>query len=142
MGNLRLQSAAWNIMHRYKLFTTIFLFLNVLAEFQMALASDSIEPSVVKLVVTKREPDYFKPWNKAAPEKVSGSGVVIDGKLILTNAHVVMHASQVFVQMRRGGDQLNAKVKAIGPGIDLALVEVVDPEKLKDVPALPLVDEL
>jgi S1-C subfamily serine protease len=107
-----------------------------------ALAADSIEPSVVKLVVTKREPDYFRPWTKAAPEKVSGSGVVIDGKRILTNAHVVMHASQVFVQMRRGGDQLTAKVKAIGPGIDLALVELTDPEPLKDVPALELADEL
>ena len=107
-----------------------------------ALAEDKIEPSVVKLIVTKREPDYFRPWTKAAPEKVSGSGVVIDGKRILTNAHVVMHASQVFVQMRRGGDQLNAKVKAIGPGIDLAIVELVDPATLKDVPAIPLADEL
>ena len=109
---------------------------------QATWAADSIEPSVVKLLVTKREPDYFKPWTKAAPEKVSGSGVVIDGKRILTNAHVVMHASQVFVQMRRGGDQMAAKVKAIGPGIDLAIVELTDPEKLKDVPALPLADEL
>lgn len=106
------------------------------------LAEDKIEPSVVKLIVTKREPDYFRPWTKAAPEKVSGSGVVIDGKRILTNAHVVMHASQVFVQMRRGGDQLNAKVKAIAPGIDLAIVELVDPTPLKDVPEIPLADEL
>ena len=75
----------------------------------VASAADNIEASVVKLLVTKREPDYFKPWTKAAPEKASGSGVVIDGKRILTNAHVVMHASQVFVQMRRGGDQLNCK---------------------------------
>ena len=105
-------------------------------------AADNIEASVVKLLVTKREPDYFKPWTKAAPEKASGSGVVIEGKRILTNAHVVMHASQVFVQMRRGGDQLNAKVKAIGPGIDLAIVELTDPEQLKDVPAVPLADEL
>ena len=51
----------------------------------------------------------------------------------LTNAHVALHGSQVFVQMRRGGDQFNAEVKAIGPGIDLAVVEVPDPEKLKDV---------
>ena len=105
-------------------------------------ATDNIEESVVKLLVTKRAPDYFKPWTKAAPEKVSGSGVVIDGKRILTNAHVVMHASQVFVQMRRGGDQMTAKVKAIGPGIDLAIVELVDPTPLKDIPALPLADAL
>jgi S1-C subfamily serine protease len=108
----------------------------------VASAADDIEASVVKVLVTKREPDYFKPWTKAAPEKSSGSGVVIEGKRILTNAHVVMHASQVFVQMRRGGDQLNAKVKAIGPGIDLAIVELTDPERLKDVPAVPLADAL
>ena len=53
-----------------------------------------------------------------------------------------MHASQVFVQMRRGGDQMTATVKAIGPGIDLAIVELNDPEPLKDVPALELADEL
>jgi S1-C subfamily serine protease len=106
------------------------------------LAADGIESSVVKLLVTKREPDFFRPWTKSAPEKVAGSGVVIDGKRILTNAHVVMYASQVFVQMRRGGDQLAAKVKAIGPGIDLAIVELSDPEKLKDVPSLQLADEL
>lgn len=105
-------------------------------------ATDSIEGSVVKLLVTKREPDYFKPWTKALPEKVSGSGVVIDGKRILTNAHVVMHASEVFVQMRRGGDQMTAKVKAVGPGIDLAIVELVDPAPLKDVAAVPLADAL
>jgi S1-C subfamily serine protease len=105
-------------------------------------AADGVEASVVKLLVTKRQPDYFKPWMKSAPEKVSGSGVVIEGNRILTNAHVVLHASEVFVQMRRGGDQLPAKVKAIGPGIDLALVELTNPEKLKDIPPLPLATEL
>jgi S1-C subfamily serine protease len=105
-------------------------------------ADDKVEPSVVKLVVTKREPDYFRPWTKAGPEKVAGSGVVIEGKRILTNAHVVLHASEVLVQLRRGGDQLPAKVKAIGPSIDLAVVELNEPSKLKDIPALPLADEL
>ena len=118
------------------------LFAGPLLACRITLAADAIEPSVVKLIVNKRKPDYFRPWTKAAPEKVSGSGVVIDGKRILTNAHVVMHASQVYVQMRRGGDQLNAEVKAIGPGIDLAVVELTDPDQLKDVPGMRLADEL
>jgi S1-C subfamily serine protease len=121
---------------------TTFVLVDLLVGCDAVLAADHIESSVVKLLVTKREPDYFRPWTKAAPEKSSGSGVVIDGKRILTNAHVVMYASQVFVQLRRGGDQLNAKVTAIGPGIDLALVELIDPEPLKDIPAIPLADEL
>ncbi len=127
---------------RFSCFAIFAILVAPLLTIRTALATDSIEPSVVKLLVTKRESDYFKPWTKAAPEKVSGSGVVIGKNRILTNAHVVMHASQVFVQMRRGGDQLNAKVKAIAPGIDLALVELTDPDALKDVPAIPLADEL
>ncbi|HYO25134.1 MAG TPA: hypothetical protein VEQ85_09300, partial [Lacipirellulaceae bacterium] len=43
-----------------------------------------VEASVVKLSVTKREPDFFRPWTKASPTKVSGSGVVISGARILT----------------------------------------------------------
>ncbi len=122
----------------------LFVVIVVTATFSSrpTMAVDGIEASVVKLLVTKRQPDFFRPWTKAAPEKVSGSGVVIDKNRILTNAHVVMDASEVFVQMRRGGDQLAAKVKAIGPGIDLAIVELTDPDKLKDIPALPLAKEL
>ena len=100
------------------------------------------DQSVVKLNVTKREPDFFRPWTKASPSKVSGSGVVIAGPRILTNAHVVMYASEVFVQLRQGGDQLHGKVTAIAPGIDLALVELIDPEALEDIEPLSLADEL
>ena len=114
----------------------------VLCDVRSSEAADGVEHSVVKLIVTKRSPDFFRPWTKASPEKASGSGVVIEGNRILTNAHVVMHASQVFVQTRKGGDQLNAKVTAIGPGIDLAVVELADPEKLKDVQPIAIADDL
>jgi S1-C subfamily serine protease len=101
-----------------------------------------IEDSVVKINVTSRAPDYFRPWTKASPSKASGSGVVIDGSRILTNAHVVMHASEVLVQLRKGGDQFTAKVKAIAPGIDLALVELKDPAGLEGVKPVELAAEL
>jgi S1-C subfamily serine protease len=101
-----------------------------------------VESSVVKLSVTKREPDFFHPWTKASPSKVSGSGAVISGRRILTNAHVVMYASEVFVQLSHGGDQHTAKVTAIAPGMDLAVVELVDPAVLDDVEPLALADEL
>jgi S1-C subfamily serine protease len=101
-----------------------------------------VEDSVVKILTTHRQPDYFRPWTKASPSKASGSGVVIDGKRILTNAHVVMFASEVFVQLRKGGDQLTAKVVAIAPGIDLALLELVDPSALEDSAPVALADDL
>jgi S1-C subfamily serine protease len=116
--------------------------LSILFARQSALAVDGIEQSVVKVIVTKRAPDFFRPWTKAAPDKVAGSGVVIEGNRILTNAHVVMHASQVFVQMRKGGDQLSANVVGIGPGIDLAMLKLADEDKLENVSPVPLADEL
>lgn len=101
-----------------------------------------VEAAVVKINVTSRAPDFFRPWTKASPAKSSGSGVVIAGPRILTNAHVVMHASEVFVQLSQGGDQHTAKVTAIAPGIDLAIVELVDPSGLDGIAPLSLATEL
>lgn len=89
-------------------------------------ASINLEKSVVKVFSTLRGPDPFKPWSKAAPQEVTGSGVVIEGKRILTNAHVVEYASQVQVQNGQDGNKVSARVVAIARGMDLALLELDD----------------
>jgi S1-C subfamily serine protease len=86
----------------------------------------NIENAVVKVFSTLRGPDPFKPWGKAAPQDVTGSGVVIEGKRILTNAHVVGYASQVQVQANQAGDKVAATVVAVGRGIDLAILKLDD----------------
>ncbi len=85
-----------------------------------------VENAVVKIFATLRGPDPFRPWSKGTPQEVTGSGVVIEGNRILTNAHVVGYATQVQVQARQGGDKINASVVAIAPGIDLALLKLDD----------------
>lgn len=105
-------------------------------------AKPRIEAHVVKINITQRRPDFFRPWTKASPSKSSGSGVVISGNRILTNAHVVMYASQVLVQLQQGGDQLSAKVVAIAPGMDLAIVELLNPSALEDLPGLEIGEDL
>jgi S1-C subfamily serine protease len=87
----------------------------------------SIETSVVKVFSTMRYPDPFKPWTKQAPAEATGSGVVIEGRRILTNAHVVLYASQVQVQASAAGDKVAATVVAVAPGIDLAVLQLDDP---------------
>jgi S1-C subfamily serine protease len=57
-----------------------------------------VRKSVVKIFATVRRPDVTRPWTKSGPQEVSGSGVVIAGKRILTNAHVVNYASQVLIK--------------------------------------------
>ena len=86
-----------------------------------------VERSVVKVFTTVRYPDPFRPWAKQSPSEISGSGVVIDGHRILTNAHVVLYASQVQIQANQGGDKISATVEAIAPGIDLAVLKLDDP---------------
>jgi len=89
-------------------------------------APPAVENSVVKIFSTARFPDPFKPWQKQSPQDSSGTGVVIEGKRILTNAHVVLYASQVQVQAHQSGDRLPATVEFISPGIDLAVLKLED----------------
>ncbi len=89
--------------------------------------SPALENSVVKIFSTMRYPDPFKPWTKQAPSEATASGVVIEGKRILTNAHAVLYASQVQIQANAAGDKLSASVIAIAPGIDLAVLQLDDP---------------
>jgi len=57
--------------------------------------------SVVKIYSLQSAPDYDSPWNLSRPEQFSGSGCIIAGRRILTNAHMVSHAT--FIQVRRHG---------------------------------------
>ncbi len=85
-----------------------------------------IESSVVKIFSTARHPDTIRPWTKQAPSESTGSGVVIEGRRILTNAHVVLYASQVQVQANQSGEKISATVEAIAPAIDLAVLKLDD----------------
>jgi S1-C subfamily serine protease len=102
----------------------------------------AIENSVVKVFSTLRYPDPFRPWTKQAPSEVSGSGVVIEGKRILTNAHVVLYASQVQVQASAAGDKVSATVVAVAPGIDLAVLQLDDPTFFESHPAVARASKL
>jgi S1-C subfamily serine protease len=86
----------------------------------------SLENSVVKVFATLRRPDPFRPWGKAAPAEVTGSGVVIEGRRILTNAHVVGYASQVQIQANEAGDKVSATVVAVARDMDLAVLKLDD----------------
>src|SRR3954464_16082004 len=69
--------------------------------------------SVVKVFSQMRLPNPVRPWTKQNPIEVMGSGVVIEKNRILTNAHLVLYADEIFVQGGQGGDRVEAKVTAI-----------------------------
>lgn len=89
-------------------------------------AQDKTRDLVVKIHATHHTPDVLRPWTRNSPQQVKGSGVVIDGKRILTNAHVVRYASQIYVQPNQSADLISARVEAMTPGMDLAVLKLDD----------------
>lgn len=110
--------------------------------FQPLCGAAGVRDSVVRIEVTSRGPDYFRPWSKRSPSKSSGSGVMIEGNRILTNAHVVRFASQIQVQQHGASDQHAARVIAVGPEIDLAILELEDASVSEAIPPLEMDDTL
>jgi S1-C subfamily serine protease len=99
--------------------------------------ANRIEDSVVKVFATARYPDVYKPWTKQAPREITGSGVVLERKRILTNAHIVLFASQVQVQANQTGEKIPATVEAVAYGIDLAVLKLDDESFFDSHPPLP-----
>jgi S1-C subfamily serine protease len=89
-------------------------------------ASTSETNSVVKIYVTTNKMDYYRPWQSQGMSASVGSGAIIEGNKILTNAHVV--ADQTFIQVKKDGSpkKYTAKVIAVGHDCDLAVLTVED----------------
>jgi S1-C subfamily serine protease len=101
-----------------------------------------VENSVVKIFSTTRFPDPYKPWSKQGPRESTGTGVILEGKRILTNAHVVLYASQVQVQANQSGDKFSATVESIAQGIDLAVLKLEDESFFEGRAPLPRATKL
>jgi len=82
--------------------------------------------AIVKVFTTSTIYDYDSPWQTSGIEKCSGSGCIISGKRILTNAHVVSNATFIEVQRHGAPTIFTARVIAISHDADLALLQVED----------------
>ena len=77
------------------LFTsTVVLLLIVVAGIGTAAAD--VKDAIVKIYTVQAPPDYIRPWNTTGPNQLTGSGCIIKGRKILTNAHVV--SDSTFIQ--------------------------------------------
>ena len=107
-----------------------------------AASAGGVENSVVKIFSTMRYPDPYRPWTKGSATEATGTGVVIKGKRILTNAHVVGYASQIQVQANLAGDKYSATVEFIAPGIDLAVLKLDDESFFDTHPPMAMTQDL
>jgi len=97
--------------------------------------AQSIDSSIVKIFTVSKTTNYMEPWNSSI-ERSSGSGSIISGNRILTNAHVV--ANETFVEVKKYGDtkRYQAKVLEVSHDTDLALLEVTDKDFFKETTPL------
>ena len=85
-----------------------------------------LSASVVRIEVTMQEPDYRSPWDAGRIEGGVGSGFVISGRRILTNAHVVSNARFITITREGVSHPFIAHVRFIAHDCDLALLSVED----------------
>jgi S1-C subfamily serine protease len=88
-----------------------------------ALGADP-EKSVIQITTFSQQPDWDAPWRFDPVRRASGTGFVIRGKRIMTNAHVVSWAKEVMIRRYQDPRPYLAKVAFIGHDCDLALLEV------------------
>ena len=103
-----------------------------------AYAQRGLEEAIVKVYAVYSAYDYDMPWQLSRQDRGVGSGCVISGERILTNAHVV--ADQTFIQVKRAGhaEKYNATVEVVAHECDLALLKVDDPAFFVGVKPLTL----
>jgi S1-C subfamily serine protease len=98
------------------------------------------EKSVVMLQVVQQKWDYKTPWKQDQMGRGVGTGFIIDGKRILTNAHNVSNIKYLEVKKQNVAQRFPAKVVVVGHDCDLAIVDVEDASFYNDMVPLELGD--
>lgn len=96
------------------------------------------ERSVVRIVNHQQRGDWYSPWNAPAPTEGWGSGFVLEGGLVMTNAHVVSDSRLTYIYLHNDPRPHLARVHAIGHDCDLALLALDDPAVLESIEVLRL----
>lgn len=109
-------------MSLFKILITLLLFASFISAQEI---DNGVKDSIVKIYTVSTNPSYLEPWNSSM-SRSSGSGSIIQGNLILTNAHVV--ANHTFIEVRRYGkrERFRARVLSVSHQADLALLTVED----------------
>lgn len=127
------------------LFTRFILFSSLIYLCSgFSVQSEEIPQSIVKVFSYTQVFNPRTPWNMQFFSNGTGSGFVIEGNILLTNAHVVANAKYLEIKKPDNPKSYLAKIKHISHACDLAVLEVEDksfydnmsPLKLGNLPEL------
>jgi S1-C subfamily serine protease len=96
------------------------------------------ERSVIQIFTFSQQPVWDAPWRFEAVRRMGGSGFVIKGKRIMTNAHVVSWARQIIVRRYQDPRPYVAEVEYVGHDCDLAVLSVQDSRFFENLEPLEL----
>jgi S1-C subfamily serine protease len=98
------------------------------------------ERSAIQIVTFSQQPSWDAPWRFDAIRPQGGSGFVIKGKRIITNAHVVSWGRQIIVRRYQDPRPYVAEVQYVGHDCDLAVLTVADASFFENLEPLELGD--
>ena len=84
------------------------------------------DKSVVLIRSVQQDFDYLTGWKRAHMTRLSGSGLIIAGKKVLTNAHNVSNCRYVELTKENTARRFPARILYVGHDCDLALLTVDD----------------
>lgn len=96
----------------------------------------TVDKSVVMIRSVQQEFDYVTPWKRADVGQGIGSGFIIEGRRILTNAHNASNCKYVEVRKEYSAKRYPARVAFAGHDCDLAILTVDDESFFDDMVAL------
>ena len=91
---------------------------------------------MVQIINAYQEPNWAAPWIFDVPHYASGTGFVIEGNRIMTNAHVVAWTKQLLVRKYHDPQKYFARVEFVGHDVDLAVLKIDDPNFWKGMKPL------
>lgn len=114
--------------------------LTLLASLATAAQRQTFEKSVVLIRIVKQDFDYAAPWKQNAMNQGSGSGFIISGQRILTNAHNVSNWRFIEIRKENVAKRFPAEVAFVGHDCDLAILTVDDKTFFDDTIPLDFAD--
>jgi S1-C subfamily serine protease len=96
------------------------------AQARSAMAPEPVPNGIVKIRAIHNHPNFVFPWQRRGAHTVTGSGVIIEGGRILTNAHVVEDHTIIEVERQGTTRRYTAQLATACHPCDLALLTVED----------------
>ena len=90
-----------------------------------------VRKSIARINTTAQEANYRIPWLPGQGGGGSGTGWVVEGERLVTNAHVVSNARFITIEKENDPKKYTATVEHIAHDCDLALLKVDDPSFFK-----------